>query len=276
MKIDGVNYNWGVPQPMWSDSSRSIAYAPIGSWVPSFNLGWGNNFKFGNLTLYMLFSGTIGGNMYDGSYEWLQNNLQTKAVSMANVPDSLKKPYLYFVNLAGGGEASGLTAINGTTTMDNSAFVASGSFVKLAEMSLSYDFAHDAVSHRFGADHVTLRLSVGSTSCASTTDIRGSTRRGSTRYPDQVRIKYDQLRYPLARRFYGEPIGVLLMTYREAANVMTTRTISRTLVTACLMVCGCQNLEVTNPNAVTLATTPSVPQKPPKPPPGHRSSICGP
>ena len=50
------------------------------------------------------------------------------------------------------------------------------------------------------------------------------------------------------------------MTYREAANVMTTRTISRTLVTACLMVCGCQNLEVTNPNAVTLATTLSVPQ----------------
>src|SRR6185437_8920677 len=105
VKIDGVNYNWGVPQPMWSDSSRSIAYAPIGSWVPTFNFGWSNTFKYKQAGLYMLFSGTVGGNIYDGANEWLTNNLQTKKVQMTNVPDSLKKPYLYYVNLAGGGEA---------------------------------------------------------------------------------------------------------------------------------------------------------------------------
>ncbi len=200
VKIDGVNYNWGVPQPMWSDSSRSVAYAPIGSWVPKFNFGWGNNFKYNNATLYMLFSGTVGGNMYDGANEWLVNNLQTKSVSMANVPDSLKKPYLYYVNLAGGGEASGLTAVNGTTTMDNSAFVASGSFVKLAELSLSYNFAHDQVSRRFGADHVTLRLS-GLNLLRWDNGYQGLDQEGFYTLSDQVRIKYDQLRYPLARRF---------------------------------------------------------------------------
>lgn len=199
VKIDGVNYNWGVPQPMWSDSSRSIAYAPIGSWVPTFNFGWSNTFKYKQAGFYMLFSGTVGGNIYDGANEWLTNNLQTKKVQMTNVPDSLKKPYLYYVNLAGGGEASGLTAINGTTTEDNSAYVSSGTFLKLAELDLNYTFQHDAVARRFGADHVMIQVS-GLNLLRFDQGYAGLDQEGFYTLSDQVRIKYDQLRYPLARR----------------------------------------------------------------------------
>ena len=201
IKIDGVNYNWGVPQPMWSDSSHSLVYAPIGSWQPSFNFGWGNHFSYKKWTVYMLFSGTVGGNIYNGSNEWLTNNLQTKAVSMVGVPDSLKKPYQYFVNLGGGGLANGLTGVNGTTTEDNSAFIRSGTFLKLAEFNVQYSFSQDqSIVKLMRADRMILQLS-GTNLFKLDSGYNGLDQEGFYTLSDQVRIKYDQLRYPLARRF---------------------------------------------------------------------------
>ena len=202
VNIDGVNYNWGTPQPLFSDSTRSLAYAPIGDWTPTFNFGWGNHFTYKNATLYVLFSGTVGGNMYNGAFEWLQNHLQAKNVNMVGVPDSLKKPYLYFVNLAAGGMTSGLTAINGTTTEDNSAYVNSGTFFKLAELNIQYAF--NSSQYRFvkglGANRMILQLS-GLNLFRLDAGYNGLDQEGFYTLSDQVRIKYDQLRYPLARRF---------------------------------------------------------------------------
>jgi TonB-linked SusC/RagA family outer membrane protein len=201
IKIDGVNYNWGVPQPLFSDSSQTLAYQRIGDWAPTFNFGWGNHFTYKNFAFYVLFSGTVGGDIYNGAYEWLQNHLQTANVSMVGVPDSLKKPYLYFVNLPGGGKSSGLTAINGTTTQNNSSYVYGGSFFKLAELNVQYSLSSgNRIVKSVRANRLILQLS-GLNLFRLDGGYPGLDQEGFYTLSDQVRIKFDQLRYPLARRF---------------------------------------------------------------------------
>ena len=33
--IDGITYNWGVPQPAFDDATATVLYAPIGDWTPT-------------------------------------------------------------------------------------------------------------------------------------------------------------------------------------------------------------------------------------------------
>jgi TonB-linked SusC/RagA family outer membrane protein len=200
--IDGITYNWGVPQPAWDDSAATVRYAPIGDWTPTFNYGFGNRFSYRNLQLYVLLTGVAGGQIVNGYREWLEQNLDARAVDQTGRPDSLKKPYLYYLNLPGGGKTTGLTAQNGTTTKNNDQYVESASFIKLAEVQLSYSFDAKRFSalNRLGAERMTLELN-GTNLLRWDGGYKGLDQEGFYTLSDHQRIKFDGMRYPLARRF---------------------------------------------------------------------------
>ena len=88
-------------------------------------------------------------------------SLNAPLVDQSGKPDSLKKPIQYFQNLPGGGWTSGQTGQNGTTTMNNSAWVASDTYLKLAELQLAYMFSarnHGFIRNQLRADNLTLQV----------------------------------------------------------------------------------------------------------------------
>jgi TonB-linked SusC/RagA family outer membrane protein len=203
VNIDGVAYNWGVPQPLWSDSSKSLAYVPIGDFAPTFNYGFGNRFNYGSTQLYFLFSGVVGGQIYNGFLETYVQSLNAPLVDQSGKPDSLKKPIQYFQNLPGGGWTAGQTGQNGTTTMNNSAWVASDTYLKLAEIQLAHSFSardHGFVRNALRAENLTVQLS-GTNIFRIDGNYKGLDQEGYYTLSNQQRIKFDGMRYPLARRF---------------------------------------------------------------------------
>jgi len=199
--IDGVTYNWGVPQPAFDDATSSVLYAPIGDWTPSLNFGYGNKFNYKNWQLYVLFTGVMGGQIVNGYRMWMEQNLDAKIVDQTGRPDSLQKPYIYYLNLPGGGKTTGLTALNGTTTKNNDQYVESASYTKLAEVQLQYQIEGKRFGflNRMGADRIILELN-GTNLLRFDGKYQGLDQEGFYTLSDHQRIKFDGMRYPLARR----------------------------------------------------------------------------
>jgi TonB-linked SusC/RagA family outer membrane protein len=199
--IDGVTYNWGVPQPAFDDATASVLYAPIGDWTPSLNFGYGNKFKYKDWQLYVLFAGVMGGQIVNGYRMWMEQNLDAKIVDQTGRPDSLQKPYIYYLNLPGGGKTTGLTSLNGTTTKNNDQYVESASYTKLAEVQLQYTLEGRKYRalNRLGADRVILEID-GTNLLRFDGRYQGLDQEGFYTLSDHQRIKFDGMRYPLARR----------------------------------------------------------------------------
>ena len=200
--IDGITYNWGVPQPAFDDATATVLYAPIGDWTPTFNFGYANKFNYKAWQLYVLFTGVKGGQIVNGYREWMEQNLDARAVDQTGRPDSLQKPYIYFLNLPGGGKTTGLTAQNGTTTKNNDQYVERAGFVKLAEVQVQYTL--DSKRHEFlrrtGLDRLIVELN-GTNLLRFDNNYQGLDQEGFYTLSDHQRIKFDGMRYPLARRF---------------------------------------------------------------------------
>lgn len=147
--IDGVRYPWG--QPMYqTDSLGQKTYTQIGNSQPKFNFGLGNRLNYKGTQLYFLVNGQVGGQIYNNVRQTLINSLDSPDVEQAaNKPLELKKPYYYYQN--------GVTKNNSDYLQ---AFVESGSYAKLSEVSLSHSFAQSSLPllGRIGADRVDLQL----------------------------------------------------------------------------------------------------------------------
>jgi TonB-linked SusC/RagA family outer membrane protein len=200
--IDGITYNWGVPQPQWDDSAAAVKYAPIGNWQPTINYGIGNRFSYNQWQFYVLLSGVKGGQIVDAYREWTEQTLNAVAVDQSGRPDSLKKPYLYYLNLPGGGKTTGLTAQNGTATKNNNLYVEPASFMKLAEVQVTYtlDAKRHPALNRLGADRMVFELN-GTNLLRFDNNYKGLDQEGFYTLSDHQLIKFDGIRYPLARRF---------------------------------------------------------------------------
>lgn len=200
--IDGATYNWGVPQPAFSDSTKGDLYAPIGDWAPTFNFGYANKFTYKNFQVYALFSGTVGGDIMNGYREWMEQNLDSPVADQRNRPDSLKKPYIYYQYLPGGGKTTGMTgAGGGTSTRNNDQYVDSQTFLKLAELQFTYTLNSKQypLVKRLGAERITLELN-GTNLLRFDGGYSGLDQEGFFTLSNQSRIRFDGMRYPLARR----------------------------------------------------------------------------
>ena len=87
--------------------------------------------------------------------------------------------------------------------MNNSAWVSSDTYLKLAELQVAYVFSardHGVVRNLLRADNVTLQVT-GTNLFRIDGNYKGLDQEGYYTLSNQQRIKFDGMRYPLARRF---------------------------------------------------------------------------
>lgn len=140
--IGGITYEWGAP--VWYRlPNRTISDDEIiGDSNPWANFGLGNTFQWGDFTLYGLFTGQIGGNIYNDRTHDLYNSADHPDVVQAGKPDGLKKPVAYYTSY--------LTDAVGYEKH----FVETATHAKLSEASISYRVPRSALGRfdRFGLD----------------------------------------------------------------------------------------------------------------------------
>ncbi len=100
--------------------------AVIGDINSDFNFSFGTNFRWKNLSAYMLWDWKQGGDIYWQTGQWIYREDRAKDFDQAGKPDNQKKARDYY---------AGLYDVNNT----NSHFVRDGTYVKLRELSLYYN-----------------------------------------------------------------------------------------------------------------------------------------
>jgi len=105
---------------------------------PSFSFGIANNITFKNFNIYALFDGVQGADIYNFTRQWMYQDGRHGWMGQGDRPASER--------IASGFYQSGLYDANNP----NDAFVEDGSFVKLRELSVSYNFSPDLLN-RIGA-----------------------------------------------------------------------------------------------------------------------------
>lgn len=99
----------------------------IGNVNPKFNWGFANNFRFKSFSLYALFDGQRGGQIYNFTKQWMMQDWRTGDMDMAGVPDAEKVPATVFTG----------SLYNGLVASDY--FIEDGSYVKIRELSVAYE-----------------------------------------------------------------------------------------------------------------------------------------
>jgi TonB-linked SusC/RagA family outer membrane protein len=98
----------------------------IGNVNPEFNWGWANNFRYKSFSVYALFDGQHGGQVYNFTKQWMMQDWRAGDANMAGVPQAEKVPATVFTG----------SLYNGLVASDY--FVESDSYVKLRELSVAY------------------------------------------------------------------------------------------------------------------------------------------
>lgn len=123
---DDGNYKWGMP--IAEIDKEGNKFLRIGSAVPDFSYGFTTTFRFRNLSIYALFEGQVGGNIYNMTSQWGMRDNKVAEVDQSGKKEGKKKPTAYYQVLY-------------NVRSPNSHFVEDGTYMKLQELSLRYNFS---------------------------------------------------------------------------------------------------------------------------------------
>ncbi|MFA6858547.1 MAG: SusC/RagA family TonB-linked outer membrane protein [Bacteroidales bacterium] len=116
------------------DDNGNILSLPTENLTPNFNLNLNASFRYRHLSLYMLWSYQNGGNVYDHAIRY---TTEPKLFDQSGKPWNEVKAEAYYSN---GGQEVGLLG------WDNDVLLFDATFLKLREVSLSYDFKIKPIS----------------------------------------------------------------------------------------------------------------------------------
>jgi TonB-linked SusC/RagA family outer membrane protein len=132
--IDGVPYAWGLPfyaQAVVTDPQTgqldTTNFLEMGNTFPKINLGFTNTFSIKGLTVYTLFDGQLGGQIYNNTRQWPHREHNAWETDQSGKPANQRKTIDYFTRLY-------------DVNADNDHFVEPGWFVKFRELQLRYAF----------------------------------------------------------------------------------------------------------------------------------------
>jgi TonB-linked SusC/RagA family outer membrane protein len=176
---------------------RPIAYVDtkgknnvkIGDVNPDYTFGFANTVRAGGFTLYGLLDGTHGGNIYNFTKHWMFQDMRQAAIDQSGKTQKHTIDY-YTVGLYNALEP-------------DSYFVEDGSYVKLRELSLSYNFAQRFVrSLPFMRTGQSLKLALIGRNLKTWTNYSGFDPEASSNGDFNFRI--DGFRYPAFRQLTGQ------------------------------------------------------------------------
>jgi TonB-linked SusC/RagA family outer membrane protein len=158
---------------------------------PDYSFGFANTLRAGGFTLYSLFDGTRGGNIYNFTKQWMFQDRRHAAIDQFGKAQENKKALEYY-------SVGFYDAIE-----PNSYFVEDGSYVKLREVSLSYALGKNLLnSMRFLGAGRTVKLAVIGRNLKTWTNYSGFDPESSSNGDFNFRV--DGFRYPSFRQFTGQ------------------------------------------------------------------------
>lgn len=118
-------YEWGMPIKEFDENGST--FLRIGDATPDFNLSWQNTFRFKNFTIFALFDGEFGADIYNQTGQWAQREWRHAEADQSGKSDEMKKPVGYY---------SVLYNVNA----DNSHYIEDGTYIKFRELGIRYQF----------------------------------------------------------------------------------------------------------------------------------------
>ena len=180
-------YNWGRPIMYADDTGNTIHQ--IGSAVPDFGYSFNTNFRFQGLTVYALFDGQSGGEIYNHTRQWGAREAATGDVDQYGKEEGLKKPTIYYRDLY-------------HVNAPNDFYVEDGTYMKLRELAVKYNVASLVDMRGFGITGANIGI-VGR-NLITWTDYKGydpEVGRGGGQLGSAVNARVDSYRYPNYRTF---------------------------------------------------------------------------
>lgn len=120
--------NTGAEAPIAFRNAAGSDQVVIGDVNPDFSFGFTQNLRFKNLSLYALIDGVKGGDIYNFTKQWMYQDGRHGTQGQGNRPEADRRPLAWY----SGGLYDGLNA--------NSHFVEDGSYARLRELSVAYQF----------------------------------------------------------------------------------------------------------------------------------------
>jgi TonB-linked SusC/RagA family outer membrane protein len=163
----------------------------IGDVNPDYTFGFANTLRFHGFTVYGLFDGTHGGNIYNFTKQWMFQDQRHEALDQSGKAPADKKALEYY-------NVGFYNALE-----PNSYFVEDGSYVKLRELSLSYNFAQSLMnSMRFLGQGRSVKVALIGRNLKTWTNYSGFDPESSSNGDFNFRI--DGFRYPSFRQITGQ------------------------------------------------------------------------
>jgi len=135
----GVQASWGMPI-LIRDESGSPQIRPLGHALPDYKLGMSHQLSYKNLSLYGLVEGAFGQSVWNQGRHWSYLDFLSADVDQGGKSVEAAKPIGYYYR-AGPGPGGNNNGIGGFYDIlgPNNRMVEDASFVKLREVSLSYN-----------------------------------------------------------------------------------------------------------------------------------------
>ena len=127
------------------DASGTPVFKQIGNQTADFRMGMTSNMSFGDFALYMLWDYKQGGDIYNRNRQWNTISERSDLVDQAGKPDGLKKTRKYYGSLY-------------DVNQSNDFWVEDGSFLKLRELAVTWDFSDQVTSAIPGLSSAKLSL----------------------------------------------------------------------------------------------------------------------
>ena len=150
VRIDGVNYAWGRPFLEIDSLTGPEQGRAHRDFLPDFSFGFGNTFRYKGFRLYTLFTGQMGGEIYNQVKQSLYASNDHPDVNQSGKPDELRKNTTYY--------STGIAQGNSPYRRD---FVEDATHVRLQELAFGYlfDVASPPVDKKIGANRIQADLS---------------------------------------------------------------------------------------------------------------------
>lgn len=127
-----------IPINIDADNDGLADKVAIGSGNPNFNLSLGNTINFKGLNLYFLFAWKNGGKVYNFTRQYSYRDLRAIEFDQSEKAEGDKKAINYYSTFY-------------KNTAANSYFMEDGSFIKLREVAVSYNFNKRTLGKVFGS-----------------------------------------------------------------------------------------------------------------------------
>lgn len=180
-------YNWGRPIQYVDADGESIHQ--IGTSVPDFGYSFNGNLRVKGLTVYALFDGQSGGNIYNHTRQWGAREAATGDVDQYGKEEGLKKPTIYYRDLY-------------HVNAPNDFYVEGATYLKLRELAVKFNVASVVDLRGIGING--LNFGIVGRNLLTWTDYSGydpEVGRSGGQLGSAVNARVDSYRYPNYRTF---------------------------------------------------------------------------